>query len=265
MSSCSIWLNRFAFLSVLLLGQAFGNIAFADTTLARGVYKGNISGWKADIVRTLSQSSTDRYQFSSEAKNLFASVREVSEFEFHKEQIRPLSYIYERKLFGRNTVERIVFDWNGGTAHYSRNDRPQNNTTHKLEKGILDPALYQLVMQADLALNRAELSYKFIKRKRIETYEFARVAEESLQIGKKSFQTQSLVREDKQDDRTTQIWIAPELDYQVGQIRHTDDGDTYQIRLAEYQGDSQALKQLYARISKTAGTESRLSHVQSLH
>lgn len=254
MFSSSKWLNRFLLLAVCFLGPAFSHFAIADTTLARGVYKGNISGWKADIVRTLSQSSADRYQFSSEAKNLFASVREISEFEFHNEQIRPLTYVYERKIFGRNTVEKITFDWDAGTAYYTRNDRPQNNTSHQLEEGILDPALYQLVMQADLAHNRETLSYKFIKRKRIETYEFDRLPEEQLEIGKKSFQTQAVAREDKQDGRVTQIWIAPEIDYQVGQIRHTDDGDTYQIRLAEYRGDSQALKQLYSRISKVAFT-----------
>lgn len=250
MSSSSKWLNRFVLLFAYFVIQSFCSSALAETTLARGVYKGNISGWKADMVRTLKQTSTDRYQLSSEAKNLFASVREFSEFEFKDEQIRPLSYVYERRLFGRNTVEKISFDWDAGTAHYSRSDRPQNDTNHKLESGLLDPALYQLVMQADLAQNRERQSYKFIKRKRIETYTFATLPEETLEIGKKSFQAKLVERKDEKDGRATRIWVLPEVSYQIGQIRHTDDGDTYEIRLAGYEGDAKGLQELYFRISK---------------
>lgn len=246
MTSTLKWLNLF----VLLACPFFYSPAHAETTLSRSVYKGSISGWKVEMVRTLKELSGDRYELKSEAKNLFASIREVSEFAIKDEQLRPLTYIYERKVFGRDTTEKIVFDWSEGVAHYTRSDRSRNNTSHKIEPGILDPALYQLAMQADLAQGADEFSYKFIKRKRIESYEFAIQPGDKLQIGKQSYDTEVVSRQDKDKDKSTRIWVIPALDYQVGQIQHTDDGDTYQIRLAEYQGDSAQLKQLYARLAK---------------
>src|SRR5690606_4227172 len=105
-------------------------------------------------------------------------------------------------------------------------------------------------MQAELAQGVDTLSYRFIKRKRVETYEFAKQPGDNLKIGNQSFETDVVFRQDQDKDKSTKIWVIPTLDYQVGQIQHTDDGDTYQIRLADYQGDSAKLQQLYTRIAK---------------
>lgn len=246
MSPTLKWLNIFT----LLVAPLLSGLATAETTLSRSVYKGSISGWKVEMVRTLKQTSDSHYELRSEAKNLFASIREVSEFELKDEKLRPLAYIYERKIFGRSTTEKITFDWPENSAHYTRSDRSRNNTTHDIKPGMLDPALYQLAMQADLAQGGEAFSYEFVKRKRIDTYEFIKQADDTLEIGKQSYATTVVAREDRDKDKATKIWVIPALDYQVGQIQHTDDGDTYQIRLAEYEGDSAKLKQLYQRIAK---------------
>jgi hypothetical protein len=246
MTSTLKWLNIF----VLLACPFFYSATHAESVLSQSVYKGSISGWKVEMVRTLKQTSDNRYELRSEAKNLFASIREVSEFEIKDEQIRPLFYLYERKVFGRNAKEEIAFDWPEGVAHYSRSDRPQNNTSHNIEPGILDPALYQLAMQAELAQGLDTFSYTFVKRKRIETYAFTTQPSDKLKIGKQTYDAEVVSREDRDKDKSTKIWVIPDLDHQVGQILHTDDGDTYQIRLAEYRGDSAQLKQLYARLAK---------------
>lgn len=241
------WLNIF----VLLACPFFYSSTYAETVLSRSVYKGSISGWKVEMVRTLKQTSEDHYELRSEAKNLFASIREVSEFEIGDNQLRPLSYSYERKVFGRSTTEKIAFDWSEGVAHYTRSDRSQNNTSHEIQPGILDPALYQLAMQADLAQGRDAFSYSFIKRKRIETYIFTKQPGDKLKIGKQTYDSEVVSRKDRDKDKSTTIWVIPAINYQVGQIEHTDDGDTYQIRLAEYEGDSAQLNRLYARIAQS--------------
>lgn len=248
MSSRVKWLKILAlFICPILF---FGAAAHAETVLSRSVYKGSISGWKVEMERTLKHTSDDRYELRSEAKNLFASIREVSEFEVKGDQIRPLSYLYERKIFGRTTTEAISFDWPNSTAHYTRSDRPQNNTSHQIEPGILDPALYQVAMQADLTNGVEELSYRFVKRKRIDTYTFLKQSDDELKIGKQAFAAEVVSRKDNDKDKATTIWVIPSLHYQVGQIQHTDDGDTYQIRLAEYRGDTAKLQQLYQQLRR---------------
>lgn len=241
------WLNIF----FLLACSFFYSSAHAETQLSRSVYKGSISGWKVEMVRTLKQTTDDRYELRSEAKNLFASIREVSEFEIKDNQLRPLSYLYERKVFGRDATEKIVFDWPAGVAHYTRSDRSQNNTTHEIQAGILDPALYQLAMQADLSQGNDDFSYSFIKRKRIETYAFTKQPGDKLKIGKKTYDSEVVSRKDQDKNKSTTIWVIPTINYQVGQIQHTDDGDTYQIRLSGYEGDTAQLNQLYSRIAQS--------------
>src|SRR5690606_8651451 len=169
--------------------------------------------------------------------------------------IYPLQYVYTRKIFGRTTTEKIVFDWSSKSAFYNRSDRPQNDTTHKIDVGILDPALYQLALQADLATENPAITYEFIKRKRVEQYQFNRLANESFSIQKKSYDAQVVVRENEEKDRVTRLWVVPELDFQVAQIRHTDDGDTYEVRLAEYEGNSAKLRDLYQRVSKAINSD----------
>lgn len=218
--------------------------------LARSVYKGTISGFKIEMVRTLTQIDEHRYVLKSEAKNLFASIKEVSEFQIKDNSLYPSQYTYERRLFGRSTTEKISFDWTAMSAFYTRSDRPQNDTTHAIKAGFLDPALYQLALQADLATQETDLVYEFVKRKRLEHYNFKALANESFSVQKHNYDSLVVLRENDEKDKITRLWVIPDLDYQVGQIRHTDDGDTYEIRLAEYQGNSAKLKQLYQIISR---------------
>lgn len=242
--------HKAAWLATLLLLFTFFPYAIAgdEAELYRSVYKGNISGWKVEMVRTLTQAG-ERYTLKSEAKNMFGSIKEVSDFEIRNKQLYPSLYVYERKVFGRNATEKIQFDWSAKTAHYSRSDRSKNNTEHKIVVGVLDPALYQLVLQADLASGKKKLDYTFIKRKRLEHYDFETVTKESFSLNKRTFDAQVVIRENEQKDKITKLWVVPELDYQVAQIQHTDDGDTYQVQLASHQGDSAKIAQFYKLLS----------------
>jgi hypothetical protein len=239
-------IRRFSFW--LLLSSCFWALSVAQAnpeTLSRSVYKGSFSGWKVEMVRTLTHTGNDQYVLRSEAKNLFASVVETSEFSLQRPQLIPTSYVYTRSVFGRQANEKIQFDWQANTAFYSRSDRPQNNMQHTLVTGLLDPALYQIALQADLANGKENLQYTFIKRKRQETYEFQLLPNEQFSLQKKNYDALVLLRKDTDNNKTTRIWVLPELDYQVAKIHHTDDGDTYEITLAAYQGDSVRLKQFY--------------------
>ena len=164
----------------------------------------------------------------------------------------PLDYVYDRRVFGRKTNEKIHFDWNSNSAFYTRSDRTQNNTQHELKQGVLDPALYQLALQADLANNTANLNYEFVKRKRLETYHFQLLPAEKFQLQKKTYDALVLVREDKEKNKITKVWILPQLDYQVGRIQHTDDGEVYQVTLAAYEGDSAKMQAFYSSLTRKA-------------
>jgi hypothetical protein len=216
--------------------------------LSRSVYKGTISGWKVEMVRTLTHTDKGHYQLRSEAKNMFATVVENSDFTVKNQRLLPLDYIYDRRVFSRQATEKIRFDWNSRNAFYTRSDRTQNNTQHPLHGELLDPALYQLALQADLANGVTDLNYTFIKRKRLETYNFQLLPGEKFPLQKKTYDALVLIREDKEKNKATKVWILPELNYQVGKIQHTDDGDTFQVTLSAHEGDSTKLKAFYGNL-----------------
>ncbi len=234
----------FWMLTTVLIIAGWAAKATADVELARSVYKGTVSSWNVEMVRTLTQLDDNRYRLRSEAKNMFASIKENSEFSATDGRIVPLNYAYDRKVFGRHTSEKIAFDWGANNAFYSRSDR-SNRTEHPLTEGLLDPALYQLALQADLAGDKKNLSYKFLKRRRVETYDFQVIGEEQFKLQNKTYGALVVVREDKAKGKSTRVWILPQLDYQVAKIQHTDDGDTYEVHLVSYKSDGGKLQQLY--------------------
>lgn len=235
---------------LFFLLQLFPSLASAEDLLSRSVYKGTISGWKIEMTRTLTQKSASEFELKSEARNMIASVYESSQFEIKDGELRPLHYIYERKILGRRVVETIRFDWSTNKAYYSRSDRPQNNTTHTLTPGLLDPALYQLLMQADLSQNKQTLSYDFIKRKRIEKYRFELLKEDVFVLDKQSQKALLVIHQDEDKDKNTKLWILPNLNYQIAQIQHLDDGDLYEVRLSEHRDHSEKLQDFFKKISK---------------
>lgn len=216
-----------------------------DTLLYSATYEGRISGLNITLERNLTQRQDGTFQLLSEASNWFASIRETSVFHFKDGELLPLGYEFRRSVFGRRVVETISYDWDDKKAFYERSDRARNNTTHELNGQLLDPALYQLMLPIDFYAGEETVGYDFINRRRVRHYAFDLKGEEQLKMGNKNFT--ALLVERKEDNRRTRVWLIPEMDYQIGRIEHYDDGDTYDIRLTNYQGKSAQLADFYRK------------------
>lgn len=220
-----------------------------NPALFEATYKGSFSGWRIELVRSLTLNN-DQYEFTSSAKNLMASMSESSLFHIDEHRLIPQTYVYERKVFGRKTTEKIDFQWPQKLGFYHRSDRSKNDVEHALTETMLDPSLYQLALQADIANTKKNLTYTFIKRKRIEHYHFTKQADEPFDLNKKSYTATVISRSNQEKNKHTKIWIIPELDYQIAKIVHEDDdGDTFEIELTHYQSQSDAVKRLYQQLS----------------
>lgn len=223
----------------------FCHQSLANETLYTAHYKGEYSGWNIELQRQLIKTS-DGYIFSSKFKNFFASMEEISRFRVAERAIQAEEYKYQRKVFGKSTIERIVFDWGKLEAHYTRSDRKKNNRTHKLTAGYLDPSLYQLKLQADTANKSQSLSYTFLKRKRIKHYTFSKSGTKPFKFLNKTFSADILVHEDEEKSKRTEVWLLPTLDNQIAKVVHQDkDGDTYSIELDRYYASPGEVDQFY--------------------
>lgn len=234
------------FIALMLLGATSANAAERVFT---AVYKGAISGFNVELTRTLSEVSTGRYRLESAADNLFASVRETSDFEVREGRWQPLEYTYERKIFGRKTVERIQFDWAKEQAFYTRNNRARDNTQHKLIPGLLDPALYQLALQIDARAGEApkELGYVFLKRRSARHYRFVLAEPTTIEVAGQKVSAVRYRKEPEEDTRTS-AWLVPEWDYVLGRLVHRDGDDVYEVHLTKYTADQQRFER-FAQLS----------------
>lgn len=224
--------------------------------LMSAVYEGKISGWNVELERTLTQYPDGHYRLRSYASKLFASIEETSTFILEDGHILPQEYVYKRSVFGNKSVERIVYDWDKGQAKYTRSDRKQNNTEHTLKPNLLDPALYQLALQADLAKGHDGLHYRFIKRKRIEQYHLKTMANETTHLAGKKYDATVVLREDPDSDKTTKVWVAPALNHVITKIQHTDKGgDEFEITLTKLSVNEKALNKFYRAFSNNDKTK----------
>lgn len=223
-------------------------------TLLNATYEGSYSGWNLSMKRTLVERSDGTYELKSAASNWFASIVETSHFTFQDNQLRPLYYEYSRRIFGRRVTETIDFDWAAQKAVSRRSDRKKDTTEFELTGNELDPALFQLMLPIHFKSSRDNIAYNFIKRKRVRSYEFGEEGKETFKFNKRELPA-IIVGRVTDDDRTTTAWLIPELDYQIGKIVHTDDGDTYQIELAKYFSNAEALEQFYKKAQAAIATE----------
>lgn len=98
----------------------------------------------------------------------------------------------------------------------------------------LDPALLELRLMDDLANNRP-LSYRITEKGKLKTYQFQRQGKEILTLPAGQYECVKISMARSDDDRSTTIWLAPELNYLPVKIRHDEKGDIIETALKGYQ------------------------------
>lgn len=216
-----------------------------EQVLFTSVYKGEFSGWNIKMTRTLTRKDNNQYEFSSVASNMFATIRETSQFNFESKTVLPTEYKFYRNVFGKKATETLAFDWPAKTVQYEHSAKSYKNTTLPLEKPLLDPSLYQLFVQRDVFLGEKNPVAHFVKRDRTRTYEFEFAGNTKITLAKVE-RPAMLYKKKSSDESETTIWLIPSLDYQIGKIIHKDeDGEEYEVEMVGYRSESQALQKFY--------------------
>jgi len=218
-------------------------------TFFTATYKGKYNGWNITLERNLQETAPGEFSLVSKATNFLGQLEEISEFKLIDNQLIPQTYSYNRRILGKTNSESIRFAWANQEAFYSRANKSQDNRTLKLTPGLLDPALYQLQLQRDLARQREDLNYAFVKRKDIKSYRFSSVGTDTFILNGNQFKA-AIVERLENSAKKTRIWLLPDLNWQIARIQHKEEsGDTYTIELARYSGDNQLMSRLYQKDS----------------
>lgn len=216
-------------------------------TFFTATYKGKYNGWNITLERSLQEVKPGQFNLASKASNFLGQLEETSEFSLVDDQLLPRVYTYNRRILGKANSESIRFAWDTQEAFYTRANKSQDNRTLKLTSGLLDPALYQLQLQRDLARHQTQLNYAFIKRKDIKSYRFSPVGTDSFTLNGVQLKA-TIVERLENSTKKTRIWLLPELNWQIARIQHKEEsGDTYTIELARYSGNGTLMNRIYQK------------------
>lgn len=187
----------------------------------------------------------DQYVFETDSKIswlfLADNRHERSTFKVTDDGVfTPLSYDYKRTGTGRDRITKIEFGPTAITTSYKSKDY-----SFDPKPGILDPQLYQLVMQQQLISGKTEFEYQLIRRGKLISYNFKTVANEEINLPYGKIATIRLERIRKKSRRKTIIWVAPSLNYTMVKMTQYKDGKEQadlQLSWLKFEGEKPVLK-----------------------
>lgn len=186
-------------------------------------------------VKTLRQFSRDgnRYVLSTKAENFLGKIIEEERFDVSAQgEILPLSYKYNRAIFGKVRTEQTLFK---ATDNLAINTYKGKTVEFPLEKSLLAPLSYQVKMRQDLRAGKKSFHYRVVYRNHIKDYHYGIIREEVIDspIGKLNTIVLQRIREDS--ERETYLWLAISLDYLPVKLIQKEDGETHEMLIESYQ------------------------------
>jgi len=147
------------------------------------------------------------------------SRHERSTFNVVQDKVLPLNYSFKRTGTGRDRKTELTFSQDKITSVY-KNKTVELNT----QPDMLDPQLYQLVMQQQLIAGHKEFDYQVIHRSKQVNYKFKIVGTEELSLPYGKVEAIKLERVRQSSRRKTLLWVAPSLNYTMVKLTQFKDG-----------------------------------------
>lgn len=190
------------------------------------VYSARYSGITLEATRTLSKTGKDQWEMTTAARNFMGQINETSRFTVNGGTVQSDYYRYKRRVLGSSKQEEQLFDWDRKVSGYYVDRGPDSQPRREipLTQPLFDRSNYQLQLIQDLRDGIEELSYQIADRGRQREYRFERLGSEILETPTGEIETVKVIRVREDDDRETILWFAPELNYLLIQMEHTEDG-----------------------------------------
>ncbi|GGK69593.1 DUF3108 domain-containing protein [Amphritea balenae] len=223
-----------ALLTALLMLFALPGQAAEGLKPYQATYKAQFDlgfSFSGKAVRELRKNG-DQWVLSMNAKALFASINEFTQFKINNDLIEPQRYEYHRKVIGSSKDAVLQFNWSTGTV---LNDIKGKPWTMDVPKGALDSLTYQVQLRQDLLANKEQFVYEVADGGRLKTYRFIRLGTEPIATPLGSFNAVKIQRDRGPDSkRQSYIWCAPELDYIVVKLQQVEkNGKEYSLLIDE--------------------------------
>lgn len=194
------------------------------------IYTARYNGLPISGERTLVETD-EGYKLTLTASNFLGKITEQEHFILAGDRYQLRDYRYERRIFGKSSVETLSVD---EAAGHINSERKGETETLPLSPGLLGSLSHQQQLQADMAAGAETLAYQVAQRGRIKEYRYGIIGEESLDTPLGTLETVKLERLRDDDERQTYLWLAVALDYLPVKIEQYEDGDNHELLIKNY-------------------------------
>ncbi len=174
----------------------------------------------AEMQLSLTQQSNHIiYQSNVDAKGILAmisndTINERSLLEINNKRVQLINYDYNREKRPKDTQHYQLKNANDGNIMISGLYAKQNILLYH-SAPVWDKQSVQLALMSDVSADtdlNTTYTYNIIDNGKIKYYQFEYIANETLRIGKKRYQTLKIKRQhDKNNKRVSYFWLATEL------------------------------------------------------
>lgn len=203
------------------------------------VYYGSISLGHANYQLPKTETGYYEYLFESDLSLLMLSdTRSLkSNFTLEDGGLEPFRYQHDRKGTGKDYTEQTAFAKAQQFIHTI-----YKNEALKLdyEKAVFDPLMVQLQFRMDVISQKRPLSYRMVKDKEIDEYDFKIIGPEQITVDGGTFKTIKFEVVRSSTKRQTFFWMAPDLAYLPVRLSHFSKGSKQlDIQLSSYKFESE--------------------------
>ncbi len=108
-----------------------------------------------------------------------------------------------------------------------------NNYQLDIPAGTIDVALMEIRLMEDLPKNKP-LEYQVVNRGKLQTYQLKKAGQETVDVPAGKYTCEKIEVMHTDQDQQTTLWLAPELNYSIVQVRHSEDGNVLETRLNRF-------------------------------
>ena len=216
--------------SCLLLGANLSSAEVLSPYTAR--YSTTAMGLGMTLNRQLTVDEAGKYTLTNEGSVFVASLKERSHFSIADGHIRAQDFKYQLKgIVNRKRAVEFLKD-----QGKIRSLRKKQWTEHEWQPDILDRLSQQ--EQLRLALLGADkppktLSFRVIDGPRVKVRTLAFVGKKTVSVEAGNFETWQYEQVRDDDQRTSNIWVAPALNFLMIKTVHDEDGSVIDIELKD--------------------------------
>lgn len=200
------------------------------------VYNTTAHGLSIKLRRQLSIDEDRRCTLTSEGSLLVVGLSEISSFRLTRGRVEPISYVYQGTgLINRRREVHFMPDSSIIRSLYKSEWYALPDTGHTLDRMSQQEQMRMNLLAHDEALQ--EMTFTVADGRKVRDYTLELIGSERLQTPMGAVDTLQYERQRDNEERLSQLWVAPDWDYLVVKTLHIENGKTIEADLIRAQID----------------------------